>query len=415
MTDDVHKETTLLISSSKGDQVPTSPEKIKWSSTSRPVIHIFHNILWSRYKGGVFSKLQPLAEKSGYDVKITQIAETEGNRVGLAAVDMSYHRYGHELLFKGTYEGVSTFNRFTTLFNRVFKTNADLVILPGYDRIEFWGMLLACVLTHKPRAVFCDSTAYDHAPNFLKGLAKRLFFSLCNGYFGYGQRSAEYLLSLGARKDRIFHRCQAAALPHDYSAEAALATRIEHAPSIDKPRFIYVGRLSEEKSLDVLMYAMQKVHTLMPTAELVLYGAGPQRAALEALASDLGVAGIVKFAGSASITDLAAAYASATAMILPSRSEPWGLVVNEALSYGCPVIVSHACGCVPELVLDGVTGHAFKTDDRAELAASIVRAPQEFSDVPRIAANCIALIGKYMPENAAQQILLGCKTILMRQ
>ena len=51
------------------------------------------------------------------------------------------------------------------------------------------------------------------------------------------------------------------------------------------------------------------------------------------------------------------------ALVLPSHSEPWGLVVNESLSYGCPVVVSDICGCVPDLVLDGVTGYSFPVGD----------------------------------------------------
>lgn len=379
-------------------------------------ISIFHNILWSKYKGGVFSKLHALAEGTGmHQVSFTQIAETEGDRVALGDVDLRYHRYPFKLLFKGSYSAVTTGQRVRQLWKEALKTKADLVILPGYERLEYWVMLLTLVLRRIPRAVFCDSTAYDRPPQIIKSLAKRLFFSLCNGFFCYGERSKEYLESLGADPRNIYFRRQAAALPLDYDEAAALSLRAARAPSAaDAPRFIYVGRVSHEKGLDTLIHAMCSVSQRHPGATLKIIGNGPLRDSLSALTTQLGLQGTVTFPGSMSIQQLADEYASATAMVLPSTSEPWGLVVNESLSYGCPVVVSHICGCVPELVIANKTGYSFHAGATEEIVQAMDAVITLQRNNPELSRECVEHIRQFSPERAAEQILQGSSQIISR-
>lgn len=143
-------------------------------------------------------------------------------------------------------------------------------------------------------------------------------------------------------------------------------------------------------------------------------GDGPIKRQLITLADQLGVSPSVEFASAKNIDDLRNEYLNASCLILPSRSEPWGLVVNEALSYGCPVIVSHRCGCVPELVLDGKTGYIFECGNIEQLAAKMIEAPRTFADNAQTAKQCTDLIAKYSPQAAAQRILEGCLATLDR-
>ena len=375
-------------------------------------ITIWHNILWSKYKGLVFSRLSDLANRNGFSVSFFQIAETDTDRTLLSNVDTSYHSYKYKLLFKGSYGDVSRVKLIYILFRSVFDSNANLILLPGYHRVEYWAMLFAAILKRKKRGVFCDSTIYDQSQSFVKGVLKRIFFSMCDGFFSYGERGRLYLIHYGAHPQKIFQRCQAAALPHDYSIVEALVRRINLAPIQSAPRFLYVGRLSPEKSIDVLLSAFVKVRQNLPTASLVLVGSGPQQKKLVELTLALGLSDVVVFAGSMDAVALANEYAKASCLVLPSFSEPWGLVVNEALSYGCPVVVSHRCGCVPELVENKPTGFVFKAGNVDELAERLVVVPAAFSDVEVTARHCLDLISTFSPEAAAEEILKGCKQIL---
>jgi glycosyltransferase involved in cell wall biosynthesis len=368
-------------------------------------VEVFHNIRWSRYKARVFSALHSLSMRLGSEVRFTQIADTEGNRTSLSAVDLRYHEYPHSLLFDGNYEDVGRSRLAWRLFRAVFHSDARLVVIPNYSRPEHWAMLAASRLTGKATLVVSDSTLRDHEQIWWKGALKRLFFSLCDGAFCYGRRAREHLEHYGMRSDAIFLRCQAAALPDTYSVESALRARIDSAGGRSAHRFLYVGRLSAEKSLDCLIDAFAVVQAKLPTSELVLVGGGDAVDQLRSRADAIGLTPKVRFVGGVGQSELAHWYASATCLVLPSRSEPWGLVVNEALHYGCPVVASDNCGCVPELVIDGKTGFVFETDNVEHLAATLLLATETFRDASSVAERCLAAIETFTPERSAQQMM----------
>jgi glycosyltransferase involved in cell wall biosynthesis len=328
----------------------------------------------------------------------------------LGKADVSYHQYPYRLLFPGNYDTVPLYRLVAASTADVFTNPSELVVLPGYHRIEYWAMLLVCMLLRRRRAVFVDSTANDQKKYFWKEKAKGFFFRRCDGFFCYGIRSKEYIESYGVNEEKTYHDCQAAALPHGYDAAAILGfyERNATAPS----RFLYFGRLSAEKGLLDLLDAFRRVREQLPEARLDIVGSGPLEGELLERTRKLGLESVVAFLGSKSLEDIGHLLMNSAAMILPSHREPWGLVVNEALSYGCPVVVSDICGCVPELVLDGVTGYSFPTGDVPALCAAMIAAARMSVDRLAAAKRCLDLIAQYTPERAATEILRGCVRIL---
>lgn len=374
-------------------------------------VTIFHNVVWSRHKGAVFSALHTLSASGTIRYAMVQIAETETDRIGFSDVDYSYHRYPMRKLFDGCYEDVPAWKMIARLTREVLKTKAELVVLPGYHRPEYWAMLAACVVTRKRRAVFCDSTAFDRPRRLLTSIPKRIFFSLCDGYFGFGERSREYLMSLGAKRERIFVPCQAAALPRSFSPERALEERLS-ARSSGLPVLLYVGRLSEEKAIDTLLDAFARAREVVPEATLRIVGTGGLHDRLTSRVEALALDGAVQFVGSLQDEPLSREYFGATCLVLPSHSEPWGLVVNEALSHGCPAVVSDRCGCVPELIVEGETGLSFPAGDVDALARALIEAIGYFNDAQRTAHACMARIARFDPRSAALNIERGCVAML---
>jgi len=376
-----------------------------------PNVDVFHNILWSRYKGAVFSQLHALANEQSEEIRFHQIAETASGQAVFGTADLSYHQYPYKLLFKGGYDAIPKPTLYRTLFMTVWRSKAATIVLPGYNLPEHWLMLFAAMLKRKKRLVCCDSTIHDQRQSLVKGWMKRWFFAQCHGYLAYGVRSRDYLVGYKADTDRVFEPCQAAALSHGYDEHDALLQRQQHAPSAANPAFLFVGRLAPEKSLLLLLTAFKRIHTRMPTSSLTLIGGGPQRAELEARVESLGLDDAVHFAGTMGPDELAKAYASATCLVLPSISEPWGLVINEALSYGYPVLISNRCGCLPELVAPGGTGLSFTSGDEDDLHRCMQIAPEAFSDVTKTALRCMEIIGRYTPYRAATTMLKGIKII----
>ena len=105
---------------------------------------------------------------------------------------------------------------------------------------------------------------------------------------------------------------------------------------------------------------------------LILLGDGDEQPNLEQIIRDHSIDDVV-FAGFRQIDELPAYYALTDALVHTAYGEPWGLVVNEAMASGAPVLVSNRCGCADDLVMDGRTGFQFDPDDRAMIADLMVR------------------------------------------
>jgi glycosyltransferase involved in cell wall biosynthesis len=372
-------------------------------------IAIYHNILWSKYKGVVFSQVHLDGAPRGITPSFIQIAETEDIRVGLGAVDLSYHQYPFRLLFRGSISNAPLIRRIGALARDLYKNPVDLVIMPGYHRAEYWAMLVVCILLRRKRAVFCDSTLVDRQRAAWREWAKRWFFVWCNGFFCYGIRSKEYLMSYGVSESKIAYRCQAAALPHGYGVDKVQSHyQSNWRGRADEPRFLYVGRLSVEKGLDDLFAAFCVLYRRFPGARLDLVGAGPLADELKRRVTKLKMTHAISFLGSKGLEEIAVLFQASTALVLPSHSEPWGLVVNEALSYGCPVVVSSACGCVPDLVREGITGYAFEAGNVDDLVKAMDSVRYFSKDRQAVARQCLEVVSDYTPERAATQILDGC-------
>jgi glycosyltransferase involved in cell wall biosynthesis len=350
----------------------------------------------------------------GINVDFIHVAETSDKRAALGAPDLSYHSYPHRMLFKGNSDHIPAYKLALALIRDVFRNKSELVVIPGYHRLEYWAMLWTCIVLRRKRAVFCDSTARDNTKIRSKEIAKSFFFQQCQGFFCYGARSKQYIQSYGIDPELIYSPCQAAALPHAYDA-ASILGRYRASPQRDdeSPTFLFVGRLSKEKGLEDLLAAFRSVQQQLPKAKLLFAGPGSERDWLQSQAAAWGLGPSVTLLGNQTAEEIGELLEISTALVLPSRREPWGLVVNEALSYGCPVVVSEVCGCIPELVLNGVTGYAFPAGDVAALRDSMLRVISLNKDRLDTAKRCMEVISQYTPERAATEILRGCNKILV--
>lgn len=156
------------------------------------------------------------------------------------------------------------------------------------------------------------------------------------------------------------------------------------------PVFLYVGMLVEWKGLRTLLGAFNMVS--LDIARLLIVGKGPMSNDVERAAqSDPRIV----YAGPLPQQSLGAAYAAADFFVLPSLSEPWGVVVNEALANGLHVIASDAVGAAWDLIDPHANGWVFPAGDTNELAASLVRAADFYEAgyerlSPRMAADASA-------------------------
>jgi 1,2-diacylglycerol 3-alpha-glucosyltransferase len=190
--------------------------------------------------------------------------------------------------------------------------------------------------------------------------------------FVSGATAAAYVESLGIRRHLIWRGYDVVDNQH-FAAGASEARangqRLRVELQLPERFFLYVGRFAPEKNLGRLIEAFAAGPGALPDWALVLVGGGPLEPALRAQAAPLG--GRVRLVEFQQLARLPSYYGLAEALVLPSVSEPWGLVVNEAMAAGLPVVVSSQCGCAMELVFPGVNGAIVDPSDTAGLAATL--------------------------------------------
>lgn len=193
-------------------------------------------------------------------------------------------------------------------------------------------------------------------------------------------------LRLAARRAAALTACSAFVL--DDAARFGVAggrgqvifNGVDPAPPVDGPppavpfdRYVLgLGRMVPKKGFDLLLDAFPAVAARLPGTGLVLAGGGPQRSALERRAQAPDLAGRVHFTGPLTPGQVAAAMAGAAVFVMPSRVEPFGIVVLEAWRAGCPVVAS-SVGGAPEFVRHGADGLLVDPADPAALAGAVSR------------------------------------------
>ncbi|MCD8540345.1 MAG: glycosyltransferase family 4 protein [Leadbetterella sp.] len=307
---------------------------------------VIHNTLWAHYKSVLFEEIQKQTPPP-HEFHVLQIARSEISRKGMEESQIRY-RYSYTLLFDDYIEHVPALREIVAVLKFIYRYNPDVVNVTGYSSSAstlpaiFFARLLG-----KKVIMSSESTRKDKTRSFLKEAVKRLAVRLCSGFVVFGKSSEDYILDLGASPRKILVRKAAVvdneALDREY--QVALAHRPH--PEIQTPHnYIYVGRMAPEKNIPLLVKAFRE---LKPDQwGLILVGNGPEDARIAELIRE-SPAPIYRY-DAVSWSEVPGFFSRADCFVLPSRSEPWGLVINEAMVCGLPVVVSEACGCVPDLV-----------------------------------------------------------------
>ena len=258
------------------------------------------------------------------------------------------------------------------------QTNPDVVAVNGWNN---FGSLIAakcCVSRGMPMVVMSESSRQDEPRTWWKEAIKRRIVGLYSAALVGGQRHVEYLVELGIPRERVFIGYDV--VDNDYLGRRAAEIRnakfeLRNKGGLPENYFLASARFIEKKNLSTLIEAYAEYRRRSAVAakvpwDLVLLGDGPLRETLNSQVSILNLNAHVHLPGFKSYDELPVYYALANALVHASTSEQWGLVVNEAIASGLPVIVSERCGCVPELV--NGNGFTFDPGNEHELAARLL-------------------------------------------
>lgn len=172
---------------------------------------------------------------------------------------------------------------------------------------------------------------------------------------------------------------------------------------------LYVGRLEPNKGIDDLLAAFALLNKRCPNAVLVVAGDGSMRGKIAAAASG---GDRVRYLGHLTGDAVWRAYAIADLLVLPSRFEPWGLVVNEAMAAGLPVVVTDRVGCRTDLVREGATGLTVPARSPEALCAAIAALCEDTAARSRIGAEARRLISEWTLENQARNTAAAWRQVL---
>jgi glycosyltransferase involved in cell wall biosynthesis len=264
------------------------------------------------------------------------------------------------------------------LTNVLDEIRPDVIVCVGYADREI-HRAAAWAMRHGVPLVTCSDSTYDDEPrSAIKETLKRLVLSAFDSALVAGSRSQDYLRTLGMNGAARFRPWDVVDNSHfERGADAARHAQAETRFRLKLPAryFICTARFVAKKNLDVLLdaYARYASQAGKSTLSLVLLGGGPLEGDLRMRVAAAGLEALVCFPGFIQYPELPAFYGLAETLILPSASDQWGLVVNEAMAAGLPVLVSSRCGCAPDLVCEGENGYTFEPNEAAALAVMLGR------------------------------------------
>jgi 1,2-diacylglycerol 3-alpha-glucosyltransferase len=342
---------------------------------------------------------------------LAQHAEIDLHVIFLAETDPSLRQWEiYKAEIKFSYEVLASWRRrvagYNVLINsglsRALKAAApDVVVCGGYNYLASWQVLFWVRRRGIPFLLWSESNLQDiRRGHALVEFLKDEFLQQCSGFVVPGRSAREYFRAHNLEETRIFTALNA--VDNELFSTAAAASRRDAAAwraqlGLPGRYFLFVGRLVPEKGVFDLLSAYAKLdEQTRQDLGLIYVGEGASRRQLEEQAASISP-GMIRFAGFVQRDQLAMYYALAEMLILPTHSDPWGLVVNEAMACGLPVVVSRIAGCAADLVKENWNGLLVSPNDASSLAAAMTRIAGDANLRAAMGANSKQLICNYSP------------------
>jgi glycosyltransferase involved in cell wall biosynthesis len=312
------------------------------------------------------------------------------------------------------------FGGYNLLMNRGLKaalqrTAPGIILCGGYNYLASWQSVRWADRNRVPFILWVESTEQDfRSRSRVIEFLKRRFLKCCSAFVVPGKSSFQYVKSYGAREEAIFVAPNA--VDTELFARRAAVVRQDtamHRQALHLPAhfFLFVGRLVPEKGVFDLLEAYGKLAPeLRAAVGLVLVGEGAAHAELVRRATQI-EPGQVQCAGFVHREQLSSYYALAEVFVFPSHTDPWGLVVNEAMACGLPVILSGAAGCAQDLVEDNWNGRVVRRGDVAQLASAMEELGRDPALRERMGNHGREHILRYSPEACADGIAMAALSL----
>lgn len=337
-------------------------------------VALIHNII-SPYRIPVFNEL---AKKKNLDFTVLFLSDSARDRQWDTAFYKKQIKFKYKILpnikLIFPFKNIPEYNINLSIFKELHKEKYDVIISCGW--VDFASQIapfLKKIFNYK--FILWSGSTKDE-PSLQRKITLplvKLIVKKSDYFIAYGNKAKKYLLLLGAPKKKIVCSFNSIDVTHFkkysrlLSKQQAIKLRKKYGLAKDHKLLLYVGQFIDRKNIEVLIKATSLIKDKNIT--LILLGYGSKKSDYLKLAKKSKVN--LKIINHLELDKVPSIYAIADLFILPSKEEAWGLVVNEAMACGLPVLVSDKVGCVDDLVIEGKNGFSFRYNNPKELAKKI--------------------------------------------
>lgn len=318
--------------------------------------YVFITNLPAFYKVNLYNKIS-----DELNIKVIFFSETSEIRDD----DFSSESFNFDHCYINKKTNFESRNKISSLFRLMFelsKINYKRIVFPGWELRELF--FLSYISPKSKNSVVIESSINETKTTGFTWYLKTLFLNRMSLAFPSGRLQNEILELSNFKGDiEVTHGVGLINRNAEHHDSSCCYSELSHF------KYIYVGRLSEEKNLELLISAFNT-----NKKELTIVGDGPLLDKLRHVSNDN-----ISFTGYINNNKLKEMYQSHHVFILPSRSEPWGLVIDESLSYGLPVVVSNQVGCQDDLVIELNTGLVFDYSSLSSLQEAITSMENKYA------------------------------------
>ena len=290
----------------------------------------------------------------------------------------------------------------------------DLVLIYDYTTIESRKLIAKCKKKKVPYVINCDGVILPHKKKFLKDIVKRWLLSKAAAYMASGEHAKEYFLRYGAKEEKVYIHHFSTLHEHDILStpiigEEKIALRKKLGLPVDKKIAIAVGRFIPLKRYDYLIREWKRVDE---ECCLLLIGGGEEFGKYQSIIQEQGVKNVIieSFHPSEELYEY---YKASDVFIHPTSYDVWGLVVNEAMAKGLPVIVSDTCVAGLELIQEGENGYLFPMGQESIAIEKLLKVLSDDNLKQAMSAGCLKTIKDYTIENMAKtHVEIFTKTLI---
>jgi len=367
----------------------------------------YHHVRWEAF-----------AVTSGSETHLVELTDRDEFKVLEFSKESHFNR--HTLFPSGKMETSSFLNQ--VMSQKLDALCPDVVCVSGWGLKVSLAAMLWAVRRGVPIVMLSESNEFDEARSTIKEFIKRRLVSLSSAGLAGGSPQADYLVKLGLPRERVFVGYDV--VDNGYFAEKSekLESESLELEGVKRPYFFACARFGKKKNLPGLIRAYGRYRQLPKPStldarrstvfDLVITGEGEERVEIERTIRECGVIDHVHLVGAKGYTELPGYYANAGAFIHASTTEQWGLVVNEAMASGLPVLVSNRCGCAADLVKDGVNGWTFDPSNEEQLADLMLRISSDEDGRLKMGEKSREIIAEWGPERFASGLKASVEAAL---